>query len=256
MTELTPQVLRFSSLPSTNLEAISRAIQGAPEGLCVVAAEQTAGRGRLERRWISPKNSGLYFSIILRPGLPQTNWPLLGLMSAVAVQDALQESCSLSTDVKWPNDVLFNERKLCGILAETVETSLGRALVIGIGINLNDAELPVELEPLATSVAAATGSVPDPEVVLQNLLASLTHQYARSRSPGGLMAIVADWCSRSSYCRGKRVRITHGDETFIGTTSGLEDDGALRVETDDGHIRIVRVGDVTNVRPFEQHVGS
>ena len=108
MTDLAAQILRFDSLPSTNLEAARRAGEGASEGLCVVASEQTAGRGRLERQWVSPKGAGLYFSIILRPGFEQSAWPLLTLMAAVAVHDALLDSCALQTDIKWPNDLLAN----------------------------------------------------------------------------------------------------------------------------------------------------
>ncbi len=256
MTELATQILRFASLLSTNLEAANRAGRGAPEGLCVVAAEQTAGRGRLERQWVSPRNAGLYFSIVLRPRLPQSSWPLFALMSALAVQDALLDACSLATDIKWPNDVLFNERKLCGILAETVESSFGRALVIGIGINLNKTALPPELEPVATSVESATGFAPNLEVVLQKLVAAFAGHYSRAQSPESAVAIVEEWCRRSSYCRRKRVLVTQNDEIFVGTTDGLEADGALRISTDNGAIKIVRAGDVTSVRPFDDQVGN
>ena len=151
------QILRFDSLPSTNLEAAKRAIEGAAEGLCVVAGEQTAGRGRLQRHWVSPKNAGLYFSIVLRPQFEQSIWPLLTLMAGVAVSDALREACALETDIKWPNDILVNEKKVCGILAESSETSLGRAVVVGIGINLTSQSFPEELQLEATSVELATG---------------------------------------------------------------------------------------------------
>src|SRR2546422_5904157 len=99
-----PQILGFDSLPSTNLEAARQAVEGAGEGLCVVAGEQTAGHGRLQRQWVSPRGAGLYFSIILRPRFEQSAWPLLTLMAAVAVHDALLDSCALRTDIKWPND--------------------------------------------------------------------------------------------------------------------------------------------------------
>ena len=115
-----PEIQRFESLPSTNIEAARLAAEGAPEGLCIVAAEQTAGRGRLQRQWVSPKGAGLYFSVVLRPQFEQNAWPLLTLMAAVAVNDALRESCGLETDIKWPNDVLANDKKLCGILAENL----------------------------------------------------------------------------------------------------------------------------------------
>src|SRR2546428_4900805 len=119
------QILHFDSLDSTNLEAMRQAKSGAPEGLCVVAREQTAGRGRLDRSWHSPRDAGLYFSIVLRPALEMNLWPLLPLMAALAVSDALMKSCGLRTDIKWPNDILANDRKLCGILAETIETLNG-----------------------------------------------------------------------------------------------------------------------------------
>jgi BirA family biotin operon repressor/biotin-[acetyl-CoA-carboxylase] ligase len=249
MTEFAPQILRVDSLPSTNLEAAHRAIEGAPEGLCIVASEQTAGRGRLQRQWVSPKGAGLYFSIILRPQFEQSVWPLLTLMAAVAVHDALRDSYALRTDIKWPNDVLANDKKLCGILAETVETSLGRAVVVGIGINLTKNSLPSEFDGIATSVDVAAGQKPELEVVLAALVSSLGSYYQTLQQPGGPEEIVREWGARSSYCEGKRIRVVESNGSLVGTTRGVECDGALRVETDDGEIRIVRAGDVAVVRP-------
>src|SRR5256885_8208376 len=148
---LQPPILRFDSIDSTNLEAMRQARAGAPEGLCIIAREQTAGRGRLDRSWHSPKDAGLYFSIVLRPALEMNLWPLLPLMSALAVSDALMKSCELSTDIKWPNDILASDRKLCGILAETVEAESGSAAIVGIGINLTVEGAPKELRSTATS---------------------------------------------------------------------------------------------------------
>jgi BirA family biotin operon repressor/biotin-[acetyl-CoA-carboxylase] ligase len=246
---LTPQILRFDSLPSTNGEAARRALEGALEGLCVVAGEQTAGRGRLDREWVSPKGAGLYFSIILRPGFDQSRWPLLTLMAAVAVHDALLDSCALQTDIKWPNDVLANEKKLCGILAETVETSLGRVVVVGIGINLTNHAFQDELNKVATSVEAVTGQTPDLEVVLEALVRSFAKYYQMLQTSDGRALIIREWSRRSTYASGKRIRVTNGDEILEGTSRGLEPDGALRVETAEGDIRIMRTGDVSSVRP-------
>src|SRR5919112_1524101 len=114
----TPTILRFDSLPSTNTEAARQASLGAREGLCVVAREQTAGRGRRQRAWASPKDAGLYFSVVLRPALDAADWPLLTLAAALAARDALGDACALDADIKWPNDLLAGGRKLCGILAE------------------------------------------------------------------------------------------------------------------------------------------
>ncbi|MDQ1640298.1 MAG: BirA family transcriptional regulator [Pyrinomonadaceae bacterium] len=246
---LTPHILHFNSLPSTNLEAATRAAAGAAEGLCVVAGEQTAGRGRRQRQWVSPAGAGLYFSIILRPQFDQSLWPLLTLMAAVAAHDALLTTCSLETDIKWPNDILVDEKKVCGILAETVETPSGRAVVIGIGINLTQNAFPTELETIATSVEAATGVAPELTNLLESLVRELTTHYDVLNQPGGNAEIIRAWCMRSSYCEGKVIRAAEGTETLVGTTRGLERDGALRVETDDGEIRVLRAGDVSSVRP-------
>src|SRR5438034_8758339 len=143
--EMSFRILRFDSIDSTNLEAMRQARAGAREGLIVVAREQTAGRGRLDRSWHSPKDAGLYFSIVLRPTLEMNLWPLLPLMAALAVSDALMKSCGLRTDIKWPNDILANNRKLCGILVETVETVNRPAAIAGIGINLTNEAVSEDL---------------------------------------------------------------------------------------------------------------
>ncbi len=171
-------------------------------------------------------------------------------MAAVAVNDALREACSLETDIKWPNDVLANERKLCGILAETVETPLGRAVVVGIGINLTKHSFPEELELIATSVEIATGRSHKLETLLGSLIVALDKHYAVLRADGRERTI-RDWSARSSYAEGRLVQVVESNTTLLGTTRGLERDGALRVETPTG-IRIVHAGDVTNVRPNQE----
>jgi BirA family biotin operon repressor/biotin-[acetyl-CoA-carboxylase] ligase len=247
----TAAIKRFDSLPSTNLEVARRASQGAAEGLCVVSAEQTQGRGRLGREWTSPKGAGLYFSILLRPTLPQRSWPLLTLMTAIAVQDALSKACDLQTDIKWPNDIIANDGKLCGILAETAETPNGLAVVIGVGINLTQKSFPSELAGVATSVEDATGVAPDLDIVLDHLVEGIAKQYETLQRPSGASELVKNWCARSSYCSGKRIRVTDGTNSFIGTTMGIEEDGALIVEVDNGERKVIRAGDISNVRPLE-----
>lgn len=244
---MTPQIIHFDSLPSTNSEAARQALAGAAEGLCIVAAEQTAGRGRLERRWVSPKNAGLYCSVLLRPAFEQSGWTLVPLMAAIAVHEALQRACDVVGDIKWPNDILIAGKKVCGILAETVETPSGRALVLGIGINLNNDAFPAELAT-ATSIEAETGTKPNSELILHELLGGITRHYAQLSDAGGKNEIVSEWCARSSYCNNKHVRVTEGCKSFTGTTRGIEPDGALRVETETGEMRIVRAADVSTLR--------
>jgi len=242
------KIFRYPTLPSTNTEAARLALAGAAEGHCVVADEQTAGRGRLLREWSSPKDAGLYFSIILRPSLPPEYWPLITLMAALGVQTALAKAANLETDIKWPNDLLANDRKLCGILTETVDTKLGRVIVVGIGINLRTAALPPELTETATSVESATGHAVERESILAALVTALRECYSRLQSSGGEEEVIRDWCNRSSYAYGKRVRVSNENEVIEGITQGLEADGALRVETDDGCVRIIRAGDVSALR--------
>jgi BirA family biotin operon repressor/biotin-[acetyl-CoA-carboxylase] ligase len=245
MTLLKPSVLRFESLPSTNTELARLASEGAAEGLSIMAEEQTSGRGRLQRAWSSPRGAGLYFSILLRPAIPQDRWPLITFMAALAVGDALSEAAGVQTDIKWPNDLLSGERKICGILAEGIETPAGRAVIVGIGINLTQDAFPGELANVATSVAEAARRQPERETILASLLRALARWYALLHEPSGLEKIVAAWSSRSSYANGKAVQVTNGDEIWQGVTCGVEPDGALRLGTPNGETKIVRAGDVS-----------
>ena len=245
---LKPKILRFESLPSTNTELARLASEGAEEGVSILAEEQTAGRGRLQRAWSSPKGAGLYFSILLRPRMPQDHWPLITFMAALAVGDALNEAAGITTDIKWPNDLLSGERKICGILAEAIDTPSGRAVIVGIGINLTQAAFPVELMDVATSVTQASGQEPEREAILAALLRGIARWYSLLNEPGGREKIVAEWSSRSSYATGKLVQVSNGDEMWQGTTCGVEHDGALRLETGNGQVKLVRAGDVTSVR--------
>lgn len=249
MKRFKPKVLRFESLPSTNTEAARLASQGAEEGLTIVAEEQTAGRGRLQRSWLSPKGTGLYFSILLRPTIPLDQWPLITFMAALAAGDALLEASGLKTDIKWPNDLLSGERKICGILSEALETETGRAVVVGIGINLTGDAYPAELAEVATSVAEASGRRPERETILAALLRALDRWYSLMQESDGCEKVVAEWAGRSSYAVGKLVKVTNGNEVWRGITCGVESDGALRVETEADGIKIVRAGDVVSVRP-------
>jgi len=248
MTLLQPTILRFDSIDSTNLEAMRQARAGAQEGLCIVAREQTAGRGRLDRSWQSPKDAGIYFSIVLRPLLRMNAWPLITLMAALAVSDALLKACGLRTDIKWPNDLCVNDRKLCGILAETVDTEDGPAAIVGIGINLKADSLPATVSDLATSVESATARPPDSERVLVELVKAIGERYDLLQNSQGDEHTIREWCASSSYAVGRQVRVALGNDTFEGTTRGLESDGALRVEVEGQKMRIVRAGDVTALR--------
>ena len=254
MNSFQPKILRYESVSSTNNEVAHLASCGAEEGTAVLADEQTAGRGRLRRTWSSPKGAGLYFSILLRPKIAPDRWPLITLVTALAVSDALCKACGVQTDIKWPNDLLAGERKICGILAEVIETEIGRAIVLGIGINLTGEAYPQELVDRAVSVAEVAVRPVDREEVLAALLRALSRWYVKLQEPEGASTAISEWVSRSSYAQGKFVRVTNGDEILTGVTRGLETDGALRLETEAGVIKTIRSGDVFQVRPAENNI--
>lgn len=241
------RILRYDSIDSTNSETLRQAKLGAAEGLCIVADEQTAGRGRHGRVWVSPKGSGLYFSILLRPQLPASLLPLMTLMSAVSVHTALLK-CAVNADIKWVNDLLVNEKKICGILAETAETPNGLAVVVGIGINLTAENYPPEIASTATSIESETGIAPNKVRVTEDLLDSLISDYEALCAENGPATIRRLWCERSSYAEGKAIIARSAGETVTGVTRGIEENGALRVELNDGSVRSIQAGEIEQLR--------
>ena len=239
--------LVFETLDSTNDEALKHARQGAEEGLCIIARQQTAGRGRYGRTWVSDKDAGLYFSIILRPNLEAPFLPLLTLLSGVAVHEMLCDY-GARPDIKWVNDILVDEKKICGILAETAETSRGLAVVVGIGINLSSRNFPPEIAASATSLEEAAGKVLSPTDAAGTLARYLSYFYQILTSQEGTSTILGEWEKRSTYFSGKAVKTTVGNETLTGVTDGLEPNGALRLRTSDGNVAIIQAGEIERLR--------
>lgn len=240
-------ILRFDELDSTNTEALNQARRGAEEGLCVTARRQNAGRGRHGRIWISEKDAGLYLSIVLRPKIETRFLPLITLMTAIAVYETLK-TFNLQPDIKWVNDVHINGKKISGILAETTETSVGLAVIVGIGINLKSLNFPPEITNVATSIEFETGKPVNIELLFEKLTANLNKFYQILSEENGAENIRQLWSERSSYNTGKSVRVALENETIIGTTCGIEDNGALRVMLKNGEIRVVHTGDVESLR--------
>ena len=245
-------ILRHDTLDSTNTEAANQARLGVDEGVCVIARQQTAGRGRHGRNWVSEKDSGLSFSIVLRPEINMRYLPLITLMTGVAVYDTLKEF-GLKPDIKWVNDVLIGEKKICGILAETVDTPRGLAVIVGIGVNLTNRNFPDEIAGTATSIEAVL-SVPgavaavDVEPILTKYL---SYWYATLNRENGPADLINEWRRRSTYFSGKHVRVTLANEAFEGITDCLEENGALRVIRSDGSVTIVQAGDIERLRSYK-----
>jgi len=227
----------FYRIGSTNTAAMAAAAEGAPEGSVFVAEEQTAGRGRGAHSWHSARSAGIYCSVVLRPALPPSEVLLLSLAAGLAVHSALQQVDSrLQPDLKWPNDVLIDGKKVCGILTEmNAEPTRVRYVVVGMGINVNQVSFPREFADLATSLRLVTGSEWSRVELAAALLKSLEREYRSFCGQSGARSLILKrFAERSSWVRGKVVRIEENGADLEGTTYGLDDRGFLRLQTPGG----------------------
>lgn len=241
--------------PSTNAVVAARARAGAAEGLVVVADHQTAGRGRLDRTWVTPPRSALTFSALLVPDpVPVARWPWLPLLAGVAVVEGVRRATGLGCVLKWPNDVLIDGAKLAGILVERVERPdddrRGAAAVVGVGLNVSTTagELPVDT---ATSLLLAGAGEVDRAALLGHVLAALREEYdAWLAVAGDATGRLATTYLRSCDTVGRDVRVDLPDGTTLtGRASGIDADGRLEVVTDTGRTTVLGAGDVVHVRP-------
>ena len=221
---------RFQTLPSTNDEALRLAREGAPAGECVVAEEQTAGRGRAGHSWSSPPGAGLYFSVVLRPRVGADRLPLATLACGVAVAEAVRAETGLAAGLKWPNDVLVGLRKCAGILCEAETGGPGGAFVVaGVGINANTPASALPPRPLfpATSLAAEAGRIVDRDALLAECLARIAAEIARLEAPGGAEDVAARFSALDAL-RGRRLRAELPDgSAVVGENLGVASSGAL-----------------------------
>lgn len=240
----------LAEIGSTNSYARKLAENGAVEGEIVVAEAQSRGRGRLGRRWESPPFVNLYFSVILRPRLPPAHAPQITLMAAVALADTVSEFSPTAPKIKWPNDILVDGKKLAGILTEaacTVEHV--DHVILGVGINLNyrrDA-MPEELRGRATAVADLAGKSVRRESFFKRLIQALDRCYGELEETG--FDTLAERWSAYFALRDRHVRVESLDQVIAGRARGIDRDGALLVEDDQGVLRRVVAGDVIPRQP-------
>lgn len=243
MARLGSAILRFDTVSSTNDVARDLAASGQPEGVCVIAREQTAGRGRQGRSWSSPPGEGLYLSLILRPRISAVESAVITLAAAVAVAETLKLDFQVSADIKWPNDILASGRKVCGILVESaIESGHLQYAVMGIGINVAQRHFPGELGETATSLSIETGRTVSSEELLKPLLKRLEY-WCTATTKHDL--VIARWEELSSYARNCPVRIESSDGSLEGVTRGLTPKGALIVELSNGETREIVSGEVS-----------
>lgn len=239
-------IYHFFKVDSTNTVAMRLGEEGESHGAVVLAEEQTAGRGRSGRSWVSEKSAGISCSILLRPQIPPSLAPMLTIVAGLAARDAAADELDALPDIRWPNDLLVHGRKFCGILTEMrAEPDRIHYAVVGIGMNVNQSQMPAELNDLATSLRIDTGKTHSRLELLIRLLRHLDRYYNQFLNEGSV-PILRRFAEVSSYFRGKRVRITTSAETFTGSTAGLESNGVLRVQRDDGRgVELVLSGDVS-----------
>jgi len=221
----------FETVDSTQAVLGHLAAEGALEGTVVVARHQTAGRGSRRRQWWDAPGESLMFSVLLRPAVPIAWAPQLSLVSGVAVVDALRACCDLDARIRWPNDVLIDGKKVCGVLPEAVSRPDGRVkyVLLGIGINVHQREFPPELSDMATSLLLATGGPPDHTRLLSVTLAALGRRYGEWLS-NGFTELRLEWRKRAGML-GQRVHICDGRE---GVAIDVDDTGALLVDAGRG----------------------
>ncbi|GGG63539.1 biotin--[acetyl-CoA-carboxylase] ligase [Edaphobacter dinghuensis] len=241
------QVRYFASVGSTNALALEAAQAGARVGAWV-AEEQTAGRGRGGHGWHSAAGDGLYLSVLVAPPLPMTMALWLSLATGLAAREAILEVTGMTVDIRWPNDLLLYQRKCGGILVETaVDADMLRYAVIGIGINVNHAGFPTELETLATSLRMESRGRVSREDILGALLRTLAKEIAllvqENRGEITGSGLLERFTEASSWVRGKRVKVEEGGG-YTGVTNGLDRRGFLLVDGDDGTMHTVLSGGV------------
>ena len=240
------QVIHYvESCPSTQILAHRLAQEGTPDGTIVLTEEQTAGRGRLARKWDSAAKKGIWMSVVLRPDVVPQKAPQFTLVAAVATVRAIEEVTGLKPEIKWPNDILLNGRKCTGILTELQSDADGiQALIIGIGLNVNQSreEFPEEIQGIATSLGIESGDAVNRQDLVRSLLYYL-EIYTDMYIENGFGILKLMWESYSSTI-GKTVRARMAKETLVGIAEGITEDGVLQLRTADGQLHGIYSADI------------
>jgi len=235
------EIRRFARIDSTNRHLLSEAARGCGEGVVAVADVQSAGRGRHGRTWTAAPGAALLVSVLLRPELPPERLHLVTLATGVAAAEAVQEVAGFDARLKWPNDLMVDDRKLAGILAEADGAG---AIVVGMGLNLRSDAFPPEIAGIATALDRHAAHRVDGDDVLVAWLCRLNYWL------GALDDVVAAAANRSATI-GRDVRVELARDTFAGVATRMTPEGYLVVTRADGTEHTVTAGDVIHLRPAE-----
>ncbi|MBA4699665.1 MAG: biotin--[acetyl-CoA-carboxylase] ligase [Ruminococcus sp.] len=235
----------FDQIDSTNIRAKQLGEEGVPHGTLIVAGQQNAGRGRRGRTWESPPGVSIYMSIVLRPEMAPVKAPMLTLVMALSAADSLKECTGLDVQIKWPNDIVLNGKKLAGILTEmSTEMEYINHVVIGVGINVNTGQLPEELEEKATSLRLETGRIIRRSEIIASIMKEFEGNYQLFIETQGLRQMQEKYNSLLIN-REKEVRILGVKEEYAAYALGINEKGELLVRRDNGEIEAILAGEVS-----------
>ena len=241
------KIIHFDSIDSTNTMAKALASQGEMEGTVVIAEEQTGGRGRLGRQWISPKGTGIWMSMILRPEIEPSEAAKITQVAAAAVTMAIRESTGCDAGIKWPNDIIINGKKVCGILTEmSGELNSVNFIVLGIGmnVNVNREDFPLELQNIAASIKEFSVKTVSRKEMVVKIFEKFEELYADFVYHKSIKCSL-DICRKYSVTLGKQVRIIQRGRETLGEALDITDEGELVIKDLEGNIQKVVSGEVS-----------
>jgi BirA family transcriptional regulator, biotin operon repressor / biotin---[acetyl-CoA-carboxylase] ligase len=233
------------SVESTQRIAHRFASEDVPEGTVIIAEEQLSGRGRMDRKWHSPKYTGIWMSLIIRPNIPLSKAPQLTLLTAVAIVQAIEETTDLLPEIKWPNDILINGKKVTGILTELqAEADRIHSIIIGIGLNVNQTmeDFPIELRETASSLLIELGKTVSRAELIRSIFKNFENLYTLYLNQG-FLPIKLLWEGYTSSI-GKNIRARTLTTTIEGKALGITDDGVLKLEDQTGYIHHIYSADI------------
>lgn len=216
-----------------------------PEGTVVIADYQSHGRGRFGRIWKAEPEKNILMSVILRPTIPIEKFGILSILTSVSVAEAIEKNTDVKVTTKWPNDLLINGKKFCGILLEaSITVESGDFVIIGIGINVNQENFPKEIQDYATSLYLETGKIFDRTILVQDILRSLEKNYIRLSNSQDFKSVIDSWKKRCDMF-GKKIMVIHGGKTIIGKAIDVDEKGFLLLEDENSKLLSLSAGDVT-----------
>ena len=234
----------YDGVDSTNSEAKRQAENGADHGLLILAEEQTTGRGRRGRAWESKKGEGIFMTLLLKPEIDPANASMLTLVMGMAVRAALEQEAGMDAQIKWPNDIVCEGKKICGILTEmSAQVDYINHIVIGVGINVHNREFPGEVQKVATSVFLQTGKAVCRARLAAETMNCFEVYYEQYLQTQNLKALMAEYNRHLINC-GRRVQVLDLKKSFTGIARGINERGELLVETENGVI-CVSAGEVS-----------